>query len=110
MVITMENAKALFIIVNAGFAQEIIDLARSEGASGATVLNSRGEGVQHKTILGITVDSEREMVLTVVEAEVADGIMKAVKEKAGIHTPARGVCFFVPVGRVTEMAQLEVRG
>ena len=29
----MRNPKALFVVVNAGFAEEIVDIARGEGAS-----------------------------------------------------------------------------
>ena len=98
----MENMKALFVIVNAGFAEEIVDIARGVGAGGATILNARGEGATLKTIMGITVDSEKEIVLSVVDGETVAKIMDAVKNKAGIGTPAHGVCFFVPVGKMTE--------
>lgn len=97
----MENIKALFIIVNAGFAEEIVDIARNEGASGATILNARGGGVKNQTILGITIDPEKEMVFSLVEAKTAAKIMNAIKEKAGIGTPAHGVCFFIPVEKMT---------
>jgi len=98
----MENKKALFIIVNAGFAGAIVDITRAEGASGATIINARGEQTKHQTIMGITVDSEKEVVLTIVDGKVAARIMTAVKENAGISTPAHGVCFFMPVEGMTE--------
>ena len=98
----MENMKALFIVVNAGFSEEIVDIARAEGAGGATIINARGGGAKHQSILGITVDSEKEMVLSVVDGKTAAKIMDAVKEKAGIGTPAHGICFFMPVEKMTE--------
>lgn len=99
----MGNMKALFIIMNAGFADEVIDLAREQGARGATILNARGQGMTQKTIMGITVDSEKEIVLSVVESQIARKIMDAIKEKAGICTPAHGVCFILPVENMTEI-------
>ena len=98
----MENMKALYITVNAGFSEEIVDIARAAGAGGATIMNARGEGFKQQTIMGITVDSEKEIVLCVVEKNVAIKIMDAVKEKAGIGTPAHGVCYFTPVERATK--------
>ena len=98
----MENMKALFIVVNAGFSEEIVDIARAEGAGGATIINARGGGAKHQSILGITVDSEKEMVLSVADGKTAAKIMDAVKEKAGIETPAHGICFFMPVEKMTE--------
>lgn len=98
----MENAKALFIVVNAGFAEEIVAIAREEGASGATIMNARGEGLKPQMIMGITIDSEKEMVLSIVEENTAAAIMDAVKKKAGIGTPAHGVCFYLPVNKMSQ--------
>lgn len=98
----MSNMKALFIVVNAGFADDIADIAREEGARGATILNARGRGLSQKSIMGITVDSEKEMVLSVVDGKVAARIMESVKEQAGICTPAHAVCFALPVEDMTE--------
>ena len=50
-----------------------------------------------KTIFGITIDTEKEIVVTVVEKDVAVKIVQAVKEKAGAGTAAHGLCFFMPV-------------
>lgn len=93
----MTELKALYIIVNAGFAQEVVEIARSVGATGATIINARGSVAKPKTILGITIDTEKEIVLSVVKKEVAIKIMSEIKEKAGVGTPAHGLCFFLPV-------------
>ena len=47
--------------------------------------------------MGITLDTEKEIILCLASASTADGIMAAVAEKAGIRTPAHGICFAVPV-------------
>ncbi len=93
----MKELKALYIIVNAGFSSEIVDIARELGAGGATILNARGSAAKPKTILGITIDTEKEIVLTVVEKDIAIKIVNAVKERAGVGTNAHGLCFFMPV-------------
>ncbi len=93
----MTELKALYIIVNAGFASEVVEIARSVGSTGATILNARGSVAQPKTIFGITIDTEKEIVLSVVEKNLALKIMETVKEKAGVGTAAHGLCFFVPV-------------
>lgn len=93
----MKELKALYVIVNAGFASEIVDIARSAGATGATILNARGSVSKPQTILGITIDAEKEIVLSIVEKDVAVKIMQLVKEKAGVGTDAHGLCFIMPV-------------
>ncbi len=99
----MKELKALYVIVNVGYASEIVDIARELGAGGATILNARGSAAKPQTILGITIDTEKEIVLSVVEKEIAQNIVLAVKEKAGVGTPAHGLCFFMPV----EMSTLD---
>lgn len=97
------NMKALFMVVNAGFSAEVIKIARDAGASGATILNARGEGAIHKTLLGISVDDEKEMVITIASEELAQQIMMDIKDKAGIKTPAHTVCFTLPIEKMTGM-------
>ena len=89
--------RALYIIVNDGFTEDVLELARELGARGATIMNARGESAQHESFMGITIDTEKEMILCIVEREIAKKIIYAVKEKAGVDTPAHAVCFTLPV-------------
>lgn len=89
--------KALYIVVNAGFAELVVDFIRSQGSSGATIINSRGISTQHKEIMGISIDKEKEMVLTLVESETADMIMEAIKQNPSFKSEAHGICFTLPV-------------
>ena len=100
----MKDLKALYIIVNAGFSSTVVDIARSAGATGATIINARGSVAKPKTILGITIDSEKEIVLSVVEKDIAIKIVELIKEQAGAGTAAHGLCFFLPV----EMSTLTI--
>ena len=100
----MKELKALYIIVNAGFSSEVVEIARFMGSTGATIINARGSVAKPKTILGITIDTEKEIVISVVEKDVAIKIMEQVKEKAGVGTAAHGLCFFMPV----EMSTLSI--
>lgn len=99
----MENnskIKALFIVINAGYADNLVDLLREAGAGGATILNTRGEGIHHESFMGITVDSEKELIVSVVEEGIAEKAMKMIKEKMGVRTPAHSVCFTMPIDKV----------
>ena len=97
----MSELKALYIIVNAGHSSEVVEIAREQGAKGATILNARGSVENPKTILGITIDTEKEIIISVLEKDIADKIMQAVKEKAGVGTPAHSLCFYMPVDMST---------
>ncbi len=101
----MKELKALYILVNAGFATEIVNVARENGATGATIINARGSVPNPQTILGITIDPEKEIVLTVVEKQCALNIMDKVKQNFGVGTPAHALCFYMPV----EMSTLQIK-
>ena len=96
----VENIKALYIVVNVGFGDEAADIAREAGASGATIINARGVGPVHKLIMGITVDTEKEIVLILVDRDTAAKIIAAIKEKVGMKTPANGICFVIPIEKM----------
>lgn len=92
--------KALYIVVNAGFAEKVVDTIREKGSKGATIINARGIGPLHKEILGITTDREKEIVLTIVNDETADKIMDTVKEIKELIANAHIVCFAIPITKV----------
>lgn len=101
------DMRALHIITNAGFADEIMDIVRECGANGATILNARGAGATHHMFMGISLDVEKEIIISVVSEEVADKIMTAIKERAGIATPAHAICFTMPVDKMTKLVKTE---
>jgi hypothetical protein len=94
------NIKALFIIVNAGYTNEVMEIARKAGATGGTVLKARGGGKKHEVFMGISVDSEKEIILCIVDEETAEKIMAAEKESTGISTPAHCICFTMPIDSI----------
>ena len=89
--------KVLYMVANAGFADDVIEIAREAGVKGATILNARGEGSQHESFMGITLDTEKEMIFCIVDGNTAKKAMAAIQEKAGIKTPAHCICFTMPV-------------
>jgi nitrogen regulatory protein PII len=100
----MENAnsmKALFIIVNMGFGSKAVEIAQEAGAEGAVVISAIGTGMANKSLMGIPVESEKEIVLTMAGEDTAREVVAAIKEKAGIDSPAHGICLILPIGMVT---------
>ena len=96
-----KNYKALFIIVNAGFAAEVIEISREAGAKGATILNARGGGKLHESFMGITIDTEREIILSLIDGDIVDKVMADIVAKAGRNHSANSICFTMPVERTT---------
>ncbi|MDR1954204.1 MAG: P-II family nitrogen regulator [Clostridiales Family XIII bacterium] len=94
-------------IVNRGYADLVIDAARGAGARGGTVLYARGTGI-HETekFMNISIQPEKEMVLTLVRKWAVKEITHAILIAAGLNTQGRGISFTLPVtdvaGIVTE--------
>lgn len=99
------NMKALYIVVNSGFAEQVVEFIRSKGASGATIINARGISSLHKGIMGISPDIEKEIILTITDNDTAVKIMEDVKKNTGFKTEAHGICFALPVTKVIGIHQ-----
>ncbi|MDR1940010.1 MAG: P-II family nitrogen regulator [Clostridiales bacterium] len=96
-----KETKALFIIVNAGFSTEAVEITRRCGAKGATIINARGSAGADYKFSGINYEPEKEIILSLVEDDIAQKIMDAIRDDAGISTPSHGICFCMPVERMT---------
>lgn len=103
----MSNSKmkALYIVVNSGFAEQVVDFIRTKGSTGATIINTRGISMMQKEIMGISIDTDKEMVLTIVDNETADKIVEAIKQNTRFKSIAHGICFTMPVEKVVGLSQ-----
>lgn len=91
----------IITVINKGFSDYVIDIARSAGASGATIINARGTGVHETdTIFGINIQPEKEVVLILVFKEEREKIMNEICSQAHLDEPGKGLCFSVPVNDV----------
>ncbi len=59
---------------------KIMDAAREAGATGATIINNaRGEGLnQSKTFFGLTLDTQRDVLLFIVEEHLSRHIIETI--------------------------------
>ena len=96
-----ENYEVIFAIVNAGFAEDVMDVARENGARGGTILNARGvvkEDTAH--FFGITVRADKEILMMVVEKTIRDRVLNAIYKEMGMAKKAKGIAFSLPVSDV----------
>ena len=96
---TMQSGyKLIAIIVNAGFGNDVMVMARKAGASGGTVLNAHGTGTEEDVkFFGITLVPEKEMLLIVAEEAKVDSIVKAIEEVPQLSEPGGGIAFTMNV-------------
>lgn len=99
----MDEKKYQLIVafVNAGFTDLVMEAARAHGARGGTVNHARGTGTKAiEEKYGITISEDKEMVMILIDADLADEVLKAINDAAGLHTLGRGIAFALPVDAV----------
>ena len=105
---TTNNHEVIFAIVNSGFAEEVMDVAREQGVRGGTILNARGVAREDAAaFFGITLHTEKEILMMVVEKAIRDNVLNAIYKEMGMAKAAQGIAFSLPVSDVAGLVQLE---
>ena len=81
-------------------------IAREQGARGGTILTARGVAKEDAAaFFGITIHSEKEILMMVVEKDIRDNILNAIYKEMGMAKAAQGIAFSLPVSDVAGLAQ-----
>ena len=98
----------LIVIGNRGYSEHIMDAAREAGATGGTVIHANGTGMKRaEKFFGISLSSERELVLIVTATAKKNTIMQSIMKKAGLETDAKAIVFSLPVTDTAGLKLLE---
>ncbi len=79
---------------------KIVDAARARGATGSTIINSaKGEGMNiAKTFLGLSLETQRDVALFLVEEHLCRDILEAIAEVGEFDAnPGSGIAFTINV-------------
>ena len=96
----------IITIVNRGFSDLALEASKTAGAKGGTVLHARGTGVHEvERFFSISIQPEKEVILSLVRHKAAKEVMHAIIEAAGLQTEGKGLCFSLPVDEVTGIAR-----
>ena len=86
------------VIVNKGYADDVMAAARSAGAGGGTVLNARGTAREtDQRFFGMHIVPEKEMLIIVVPSDKKDAVMSKITELKCLRTPGMGIAYSNPV-------------
>lgn len=88
------NYQSIFVIVDKGVAEDVVDAATEVGAKGATIINARGSGI-HETskLFSVDIEPEKELVMILVESSLTEKICENIKVKTEINQPGKGILF-----------------
>ncbi len=97
--------EVIFAIVNSGFAEDVMDIAREQGVRGGTILNARGVVKEEAAaFFGITLHQDKEILMMVVEKAIRDNVLNAIYKQMGMAKKAKGIAFSLPVSDVAGLA------
>ncbi len=103
----MRNPRLIVSIVRKGWGDTILEATMNAGAHGGTVLFGRGIGRnEQQRVFGIQIEPEKEVVLTVVPAELKDAMLREIVRAAELTVPGHGLAFVVAVEDVVGIVHL----
>ncbi len=85
--------KLLIALVEEEVTDNVVLAARDAGATGATVINhARGEGLKvAKTFFGLALETNRDMVMFIVEEHLSREILETIAEEGQFQKPGTGM-------------------
>lgn len=92
--------KLIIALVEDDKTDGVMKAAREAGATGATVINhARGEGLkQSKTFFGLSLETQRDMLLFLVEEHMCRKILETIAEVGEFDSkPGTGIAFQIDV-------------
>ena len=92
--------KVILVMVNEKYQDNVIESAKSAGATGVTILNARGEGIhEQKSFWGLNMEAQKDMLLFLVEDFIANNIMEAIYKAGHFSEHGNGIAFSLTVDR-----------
>ncbi|NLV98765.1 MAG: hypothetical protein GX034_03110 [Clostridiaceae bacterium] len=87
------NYRALITIVDNGEGNTVVDIARENGAAGATIISAMGSADHSAHVFDFDINPRKDMVLLVSDKEKADSLQQALLQALSTSTPGRGIIF-----------------
>ncbi|MCC6213144.1 MAG: P-II family nitrogen regulator [Burkholderiales bacterium] len=101
----MDGMSLIVSIVRKGWGSAVLEASVKAGARGGTVLHGRGAGInEQEKIFGVSIEPEKEIVLTVVRSSMSDTVLEHIVRAVGLNETGKGIAFVVPVENVVGVA------
>jgi len=102
---------ALAAIVPDSKEEESIDIAKSAGAGGVTILHGKSIGLEEKKVFfGLTLEENVSVLLFILPQKLSMKVFKAFRKKLGLHNDenSNGMIFTFPLSHLSGMESKEV--
>lgn len=99
--------KLIVTIVRKDRAKKVVEASKRFGAKGGTTLLGNGFRTTDKThFLGIPVEREREIILTIVPTNIYPQVMNAIVDAVHLNKPKHGVGFVIDMKQISGIAHM----
>ena len=99
---------AVFVVVERGKADPIVEEAKKAGASGATIFYGRGTGEnEFKKFFNLHIESSKEVIFVLTQESKKTPIIEAMVKAGKLDDPGTGVLFTIPVTEVIGLRHRE---
>ena len=93
--------KIIMSLVKPHITDKIVDAAKKEGATGATIIPARGTGLHEaKSFFGLSIEDQTDIVVFLVEEHVVEGLLETIRTAGKFDQPSTGIAFVLPVEHV----------
>ncbi|MDD4924050.1 MAG: P-II family nitrogen regulator [Dehalococcoidales bacterium] len=98
----MESGIYLIVtVVNKGWGEKVLETSMKAGATGGTIVLGRGMGIhEQRTLLGISLEPEKEIVLSAVRSDEREAILKEIVAATELEKPGAGIAFTLPIDKI----------
>lgn len=104
---SMQEPRLIVSIVRKGWGDTVLESSMAAGAHGGTVLFGRGIGRnEQQRVFGIQIEPEKEVVLTVVPAQIVAAVLEQITSAAQLSAPGHGLAFVIAVEQLAGVVHL----
>ena len=90
--------KSIIAMVKPNLTDRVVNSAKQVGATGATIIPASGTGAREaKTFFGLSLDIRTDVVIFLVESEMVESVLSAIKQAGRFSEPGTGIAFVLAV-------------
>ncbi|MBR6725457.1 MAG: P-II family nitrogen regulator [Clostridia bacterium] len=98
----------IIVVLNEGYSDDIMEAARSAGATGGTVLHAKGTLKESDAKFhGLSLAEEKDMIYIVASSEKKAAIMRAINECSAKNKEFGAFCFSLPISEVSGLRKFD---
>lgn len=99
------NNSLILIAVNQGHTDKVMETAKKAGARGGTIIKGRWSGSeQSEKFFGITLQTEKEIIVMLVTNQTRNRIMESVNKEHGLHSEAGAMICSLAVDQMVRLS------